>query len=196
MKQSIGPTNILLPLPVALVLCGPPASPNVIAISWLTIVTPQPPRIGLSVDHRRHSFKLMQEYPEFTINIPPASLAVPADYCGIASGKSIDKIAACDFNLLPGSKVAMPIIKECCLHLECRTEQAIDFGSHTFFVGEILDTRVDEDKMNKTSARKLPDVEKIDPLAYCSFIREYWSLGSMNGKAFQIGLAQKKDSSQ
>ena len=191
MKKSLGATNILLPLPAALILCGLPAQPNVIAIAWLTIVTPQPPRIALAVDHRRYSYGLLQDYPEFTVNIPPASLTREVDYCGIASGRTTDKIADCAFTLLPGSQVAMPIIQECVLHLECRREQVLDLGSHTLFIGEILDTRVDEDKLTTDSQRLLPDVGKLDPLAYCSYIRQYWSLGENAGGAFQIGLGQK-----
>lgn len=186
-KKSLGPTNILLPLPAALVLCGSPEQPNVIAIAWLTIVTPNPPRIGLSVDHRRHSYQLMTEHPDFTVNIPSAALAKVVDYCGIASGREHNKIAECNLTLRPGLKTPMPIIDECPLNLECHRSQAIDFGTHTFFIGEILDTRVDEEKMDTSSQREIPDVDKLDPLVYCSFVREYRQTGATLGKAFSIG---------
>jgi flavin reductase (DIM6/NTAB) family NADH-FMN oxidoreductase RutF len=187
MKTSLGPNNILLPLPAGLVLCGDPKKPNVIAIAWLTIVTPNPPRIGLSVDHRRYSYQLMTEHPAFTVNIPSSALAKVVDYCGIVSGREHNKIAECNLTLLPGLKTAMPIIAECPLNLECQRCQALDFGTHTFFVGEILDTRVDEDKMNAESQRQIPDVDKLDPLVYCSFIREYRQTGATLGNAFSIG---------
>lgn len=187
MKTSLGPTNILLPLPAALVLCGDPVNPNPIAIAWLNIVTPKPPRIGLSVDHVRYSYQLLQEYPDFTVNIPSADLAAKVDYCGIFSGRQHDKIKECDFTLLPGNTTSMPIIAECPLNLECRIESSLDLGTHTFFIGEILNTFVDTNKMDQSSNRAIPDVAKLDPLIYCSFIREYRRTGESLGKAFSIG---------
>ena len=186
MKTQFGPTGIFFPLPTALVACGTVDNPNIIAIAWITMLDESPPTIGFSVRKERHSFYLIQKHKEFSVNIPSSKHVKEADFCGIYSGRDTNKFKETGFTPLKGSKISAPIIKECPLNLECELAESIDINDRIFIVGHILETHVDSDKVLDKEKLKF-DMNKMDPIVYCSKIREYWSIGDKLGDAFSVG---------
>ena len=113
------------PLPPVLVSCGTLDSPNVLTVAWTGIVNTDPPMTYISVRPERFSFEILRKTGEFVINLPTESLARAIDFCGVRSGRDIDKIDACGLTLLPGETVQTPLVAESPVHLECQITQEL-----------------------------------------------------------------------
>ena len=121
----------LAPVPAVLAGCGDGSirNPyNLITIGWCGMVCSEPPMVGIGVRPERFSFGLIRRTGEFTINLPSKELAESVDYCGVVSGKAIDKFKERKLTPVPGSKVKAPIVAECPIALECRVNQTLELG--------------------------------------------------------------------
>ncbi len=186
MKKQLGPSDAIFPVPAALVVSGIGDSANVMTVAWIGIVSSTPPTIGISLRKSRHSHALIHKSQEFTVNIPSAQQFREVDYCGMVSGRQHDKIKELGFTLLPGSVTSTPILQECPYNVECKVTQEVELGDYTLFMGEIVQTHVDEAHIDSTNRARI-NVASLDPLVYCAVIREYWSMGEKLGKWFDAG---------
>jgi flavin reductase (DIM6/NTAB) family NADH-FMN oxidoreductase RutF len=156
----------LAPVPAVLAGCGDGSvrNPyNLITIGWCGMVCSEPPMLGIGVRPERFSFGLIRRTGEFTINLPTREMTETVDYCGVVSGKAIDKFKERNLTPLPGSQVKAPIVAECPIALECRVNQTLELGSHWYFIADILAVRVDPDLVDEQG--KL-DIEKAGLIAY------------------------------
>ena len=144
-----------------------------------------PPILAVSLKKGRHSLDIIKAAKEFTVNLPSASLFREVDYCGLVSGRKRHKFRDCGFSAAPGSVVKAPVVEECPFNLECRVVRDIEFGEWTVIFGEVVETHVDMAAFDPETGKI--DVSKVDPLAYCATIREYWNLGRRLGFAFDAG---------
>jgi len=175
MKKLIWPGSTqLAPVPVVLVGCGKEGSYNLITIAWAGTICSKPPMLSISVRPERHSYGLIRESGEFTVNLPTVDLIHATDYCGVVSGKDVDKFKETGLTPLPGSRVAAPLVAECPLGLECKVTQTIELGSHTLFLAEIVAVQVSEEFV--TSEGRLA-LEKAGLAAY------------VHGHYFEVGKA-------
>lgn len=183
MKKTLGAKDILFPIPIALIVSGNGDNANIISIAWIGITGSNPPSIGISLKKNRYSLDLIRQTKEFTINIPSTSDMIKTDYCGLVSGENTNKFNDTNYTALKSHKVKTPIIKECPYNIECKVINEVAIGDWILVIGEIVETHIDEDKMedNKIS------IEKVDPLVYVPTIREYWSIGKLLGKSFNVG---------
>jgi flavin reductase (DIM6/NTAB) family NADH-FMN oxidoreductase RutF len=141
-------STALYPLPAVLVSCGR-ERPNIITLAWAGTFCSDPPAVGIGVRSERFSHSLIAEVGEFVVNLPRADQVAVVDYCGQASGRDVDKWAACDLTPAPAHKVGVPIIAECPVALECRVSHRLTLGSHDLFVGEVLAVQVSEEVLNE-----------------------------------------------
>lgn len=139
------PGTMLCPVPVVLVTCAAaPGRPNIITIAWTGTVCSDPPMLSISVRPERYSHRLIHESREFTVNVPSVREAKAVDYCGVVSGRDVDKFKQTGLTAAPASKVGAPILVECPVNIECRVRQEMDLGSHTLFVAQIVAVQADE----------------------------------------------------
>ncbi len=185
-KTQLGPRDIIFPVPAVLVVTGTLESPNVLAVAWIGMMGSNPPVIGISLDARRYSCKLLSKHGEFTVNIPSSGSYVQTDYCGIRSGRNVDKFRATGFTPVKGAKVGAPVIRECPFNMECVVVNGLAFNGYRAFFGEIVETHIDSDKIDGTNAKDI-DISKVDPLVYIATVREYWSIGKKLGDSFSAG---------
>lgn len=183
MKKTLGAKDILFPIPIALIVSGNGDNTNIISIAWIGITGSNPPSIGISLKKNRYSLELIRQTNEFTINIPSTSDMIKTDYCGLVSGKNTNKFKDTNYTALKSHKVKTPIIKECPYNIECKVIKEVEIGEWILVIGEIVETHVDEDKIEN----KKISIEKVDPLVYVPTIREYWSIGKLLGKSFNVG---------
>jgi flavin reductase (DIM6/NTAB) family NADH-FMN oxidoreductase RutF len=186
MKMRLGPTDVIFPVPAALVVSGSGDTANVMTVAWIGIVSSTPPTIGISLNKKRYSLELIHQSQEFTVNFPSAKHFREVDYCGMTSGRKHNKIKDIGFTLLPGSVLATPIIQECPYNIECKVAGEIVLGDYTLILGTILETHVDEEHFDPSNRARI-NTTSLDPLVYCAVIREYWSLGAKLGKGFDAG---------
>ena len=163
-KQIWKPGNMIYPLPAVMVSCQREGEkPNIITVAWTGTVCTNPPMVYISVRPQRYSYDILDETGEFVINLTTKELTKAADFCGVRSGRDVDKFAEMNLTPWPGQKVSVPQIAESPVSLECRVTQKIELGSHTMFVAEVVSVSVDEKWMDETGRFHL---EKADPIVY------------------------------
>ncbi|NLD45608.1 MAG: flavin reductase family protein [Clostridiaceae bacterium] len=171
-KQLLNPSTILNPVPVVMVSCvDKDGKPNIITIAWAGTINSKPPMLTISVRKERYSYSLIKEKGQFVVNLTNRKLAYAADFCGVKSGRDIDKIDALKLNLEKASKVDVPLIKESPVNIECVVKDIVELGSHDMFISEIVAVNVDEKLMDKSSKLNMDRAELI-----CYSHGEYWSL--------------------
>ncbi len=185
MKKSLGAKTLAYPTPVWLVgTYDIEGKPNIMTAAWAAIVCSKPPSIGVSLRKATYSYANIVARKAFTINVPSEKHVREADYCGIASGREVDKFAKCGFTPVKSDLVDAPYVQECPLILECRLIHTLEIGLHTQFIGEILDVKADPEVMGE---KGLPDIEKVRPMVFGPETRTYHGIGGYLGQAFAIG---------
>ncbi|MDQ7094674.1 flavin reductase family protein [Desulfosporosinus sp. PR] len=189
-KKIINKINVS-PLPEPAVLVTVKAEdqrPNIITIAWTGVFSHSPATVYIAVHPARYSHSLLKESLEYVINIPSENLAKITDYCGIVSGRNVDKFQETGLTPIAASVVKAPLIKECFVNIECKVKDILNFGSHDIFVAEIVATHYDEEVLKENG---VPDVERIRPYGYT--FGEYRSLGERLGSAGYSKTAIKEE---
>ncbi|MDR1917052.1 MAG: flavin reductase family protein [Synergistaceae bacterium] len=186
-KKNMGAGSFLYPTP--LVLCGTYDSsgrPNLATLAWAGICCSEPPAVQISIRKQRHTYSSIIEKKEFTVNIPSIKHTAEADFCGMASGRSVDKFDRARLTPLHGQFVDAPIVDEFPFCLECRLLHTFIIGSHDIFIGEILASWVREDCLSDDGG---PDPLKMAPMVYTPTKGGgiYYTIGDACGKAFDAG---------
>ena len=186
-KQSWRGSTLLNPEPPVLVSCGGLEKPNLITIGWTGTVCTQPSMVSISVRPERYSHHLIQESGQFAINLPTEALVRSIDWCGVKSGRDVDKFAACGLHAAPGSVLTgCPILEESPVNLECKVTQMIPLGSHDLFLAEVVACDVDESLLDETGKLCL---DKAKLIVYSH--GEYLALGRKLG-TFGYSVRKKK----
>jgi len=145
-------------------------------LAWAGTVCSDPPLMGLGIRPHRHSYKLIDETKEFVVNIPTVEILKEADFCGVVSGKDVDKFSETGLTAEPAEKVKPPLIKECPVNVECIVRQKIPLGVHHLFIGEVVGVHVNKDVLDDKGRI---DFSKLSPFVYNQ--GEYWSLNKKIG---------------
>ena len=122
----------------------------------------------------------------FSVNIPSADMAKITDYCGIASGRKVDKSNL--FKSFYGRLNTVPMIEECPLNIECKLLQTIETGNNLIFLGEVASVYANGEVLNEG----VPDIRAIDPLVLFGSVYHSWVLGPEIAKAYRIGKELKE----
>lgn len=185
-KISWPPSTQLAPVPAVLLGCGKSEGydANLITVAWCGIINSEPPMLSVSIRKERYSHAIISETGEFSCNVPLAEHAKAVDYCGVVSGRKIDKFKACKFTALDGEKISAPTVAECPLTLECKVAKVIELGSHDLFLANIVNVRVSKDFIDDNGHFNF-DAKGL--LAYCH--GAYYDLGKKLGT---FGFSVKK----
>lgn len=185
MKKPLGPSERLYPMPVPLIVAGTLTDVDVMPAAWVNVVSSTPPTLALGIRRSRATLERIRVTREFTVNVASASLATEVDFCGIVSGRMLDKIAVAGFTLSSGTATRTPIIDQCAYNLECRVTNELEVGDYVVVFGEIVQTHAEEDVL--TEDGRMVDIAKLDPLVYIAGQREYRRLGEKVADAFRVG---------
>jgi flavin reductase (DIM6/NTAB) family NADH-FMN oxidoreductase RutF len=177
-KQTWKPGNMLYPLPAVMVSTADKAgNSNILTIAWTGTVCTNPPMAYISVRPERYSYHMIRESGEFVINLTTKKLARATDYCGVRSGKDVDKWKEC--HLTKGTTSTLkyaPVIEEAPVNIECKVKSIQELGSHHMFLAEVTAVQVDESYMD---AKGKFDLNRIGLIAYSH--GEYLDLGKKLG---------------
>jgi flavin reductase (DIM6/NTAB) family NADH-FMN oxidoreductase RutF len=172
MKLKKNSWAALFPCPVVLVTCiNSNNIPNIITLAWAGIVCSDPPTIGLSIRPHRYSNKLIEVSGELVVNIPSEGILKAVDFCGMVTGKNIDKFSESGLTQEPAEKVKPPLIKECPVNIECLVKNKVPLGVHDLFLSQVVRVHIDQNILNKDDRI---DFTKTSPIVYNQ--GEYWSL--------------------
>lgn len=175
MKISLGAEALAIPSPVWVVgSYGINEQPNIMVVAWGAICCTTPPCISISVKKTRATYANIMDHGAFTINIPSRDHLVETDFAGMVSGITADKFSASGLTAAHSTVVNAPYVQDFPLILECQLLHMLDIGSHTQFIGQILDVKADEHTLGENG---LPCAQKIDPLIGSACERAYYALG-------------------
>ena len=179
--------NMLYPLPAVMVSCQRPGEkPNIITVAWTGTVCSSPAMVSISVRPERYSYDIIKETGEFVINLTTEKLARATDFCGVRSGRDVDKFAQMQLTAGKAVHVEAPLIEESPVNIECRTVQILELGSHHMFVAEVLGVDVDDKSLDKNGKLQL---NQAGLMVYSH--GEYFGLGKKIGK-FGYSVRRKK----
>jgi flavin reductase (DIM6/NTAB) family NADH-FMN oxidoreductase RutF len=182
MKKSLGPRTIPFPAPVWVVGSYDAAGrPNMMTASWVGICCSRPPCIAVSLRQQRYSYANLVARGAFTISVPSREHVKVVDYWGIVSGRDEDKLARSGLTAARSELVDAPYVAAFPAVMECRVLHTLELGSHTQFVGEILDVKVDEALLGSNGQ---PDFDRLALFVYAD---EYRAVGGIVAEAFTIG---------
>ena len=189
-KQVWKGTVLTAPVPPVMVSCGDMENSNIRTVAWTGTVNTKPPMTYISVRPTRYSYGIIKEKGEFVINLTPVSLIKKADYCGIYTGKKVDKFEKCRLTAEKSFKVSAPSIAESPLTLECKLREIIPQGSHDMFIADIVATSVDESLIDEKGSLHLSRAN-LSAFAH----GEYFELGKTVG-SFGYSVRKKKKKSK
>lgn len=186
-KQIWKPGNMLYPLPAVLVSVGNEnGEKNLLTVAWTGTVCTNPPMLYISVRPERFSYHMLRETGEFVVNLTTVSMAKATDYCGVRSGRDVDKWK--ETHLTPGMASRLrfaPIVEEAPVNIECKVTEVRELGSHHMFLAEVQAVQVSEAYLNADGKFRLNDAEL---LAYSH--GSYLSLGKVLG-SFGYSIRKK-----
>ena len=184
------PGTMLYPLPPVMVTCGTMEKPNILTIAWTGIINSDPAMTYISVRPSRYSHELIKSSKEFVINLTTSKMLKAADFCGVKSGKDVDKFKETGLTALPCQKVKAPMIEQSPLSLECRVTEIKPLGSHDLFLAQIVAVHVEEELLDDKGRFEL---EKSGLVAFCH--GAYYALGGKLG-TFGFSVEKKKTRKQ
>lgn len=187
-KQVWKAGNMVYPLPAVMVSTADKSGKsNILTIAWTGTICTNPAMVYISVRPERYSYHMLKESGEFVINLTTEQLAKATDYCGVRSGKDVDKWK--EANLTPAKSEKLqyaPVIEECPVNIECKVTEVKELGSHHMFLAEVLAVQIDEQYLNEKNKFEL---NKTGLMAYSH--GEYLSLGKKIG-TFGYSVKKKK----
>lgn len=179
---------LIAPIPPVMVTCGTMEHPNVLTIAWTGILNTIPPKTYISVRPSRFSYPIIKETREFVINLTTASMIKAADFCGVRSGKDLNKLETCGLETEPAAHISAPMLSDSPISLECRVSEIIPLGSHDMFLADIVAVHVDETFIDRNG--KL-HISQCDLAAFAH--GEYFTLGKKIGSfGFSVRKKRKK----
>lgn len=185
-RQVWRPGNMLYPLPAVLVSTADlKRNANILTVAWTGTICSDPAMLYISVRPERYSYHMLKETGEFAVNLTTEKLAYAADWCGVKSGRGVDKWK--ELNLTRGKAKELtyaPVILESPVNIECKVTEIKELGSHHMFLAEVAAVQVDESYMKKNGKFEL---NSTGLLAYSH--GEYRSLGKEIGR---FGWSVKK----
>jgi len=186
-KQVWKPGNMLYPVPAVMVTVQDgEGKSNIITIAWTGTVCTNPPMLYISVRQERYSYHMLEETGEFVVNMTTKKLAKAADYCGVRSGRDVDKWKETGLTPEKAQAVSVPLIAESPVNIECRVKDVLKLGSHHMFLAEVLAVDVDESLLDMGGRLAL---EKAEPVVYSH--GEYYGLSELMG-TFGWSVRKKK----
>ena len=183
--------NMLYPLPAVMVsLTDKEGNSNIITLAWAGTICTNPPMLSVSIRPERYSYKIIKETGEFVVNLTTKELAYATDYCGVKSGKDVDKFEKMRLTKLASEKINAVAIAESPVNIECKVRQIMELGSHSLFIADVVNVRVDSRYIDEKGRFNLAKSELI---AYSH--GRYYELGKELG-TFGYSIKKSKEATK
>lgn len=186
-KIDFKPGNMLYPLPAVLATVrDKEGNDNVITIAWTGTVCTNPPMLYISVRPERHSYRALRETGEFVVNLTTEEMTKAVDFCGVRSGKDMDKFQEAGLTRGEAVKVNAPVIEDSPVNIECKVREVLELGSHHMFLADVVHVTVDDRYMDENGTFHL---EHSHPIVYSH--GTYFALGESLG-TFGYSVRKRK----
>lgn len=165
------------PIPAAMVSCGTMEKSNIVTVAWTGVINTNPAMVYISIRPERYSHDIIKKSKEFVINLTNEQLAYATDWCGVKTGRNVDKFEKMHLTKEKATHVKCPMIGEAPVSIECKVKEIKKLGSHDMFIAEVLAINADEKYFDKKGTF---DISKCNLIAYAN--GGYYTLGRKVGK--------------
>ena len=142
---------MLNPVPAVMVSVADEAHrPNIITVAWAGTICTNPPMVSISIRPSRYSYDIIEKPANLSSISPPKNWRA-CDYCGVVSGRDVDKFAKTGLTPMPVEHISAPAIAESPVNIACRVTESRALGSHTMFIAEVVGVTVDDEYLTKTT---------------------------------------------
>lgn len=187
-RVSFKPGTMIYPLPALMVSCGEnPEEYNIATVAWTGTICSDPPMCYISLRKSRHSHSIISRTREFVLNLTTENLAKQTDWCGVKSGKDVNKFKEMSLTPEKAPNISAPMIKESPLCIECKVIEVKELGAHDMFIANVVGVHADERYINKESG--LFDLQSAKLMTYSH--GKYYSVGEQLG-FFGFSVQKKK----
>ena len=169
------------PMPMALVGTQVDGRVNFMPEAWICRANYEPPLLAVAMNRGHYSHEGIMANGAFSVCFPGRELLQRTDYCGLVSGREVDKSAI--FEVFYGQLPTVPLIRECRLNLACRLVDRLEFATNSLFVAEIMECFADGDYLDGTR----PDHKAMELFFLTLPDNSYWSMGERIGEAWHDG---------
>jgi len=180
-KIGVEPSKIGYPMPVVIIGTEIYGKVNFMTAAWVTHVNLEPPMLAICLSKDHLTTETILKNKTFSVSFPDTKLAAKSDFCGLKSGKEIDKSGI--FKVFYGKVKNVPLIEECPLSVVCQLKEVHSVAGDMLLIGEVVEAFSEERYLNQGA----PDVKTMDLLVFTMPDNHYWSLGELIGQAFEIG---------
>lgn len=188
-KQRWKAGNMVYPIPAAMVSCGDQEKANIVTVGWTGTICTNPPMTYISLRPSRFSYGLIKESGYFVINLTTRDLVKATDFCGVRSGRDIDKFKAMNLTPIRDEETGCPMIGESPVSIVCKTKEIKELGSHHMFIADVLSVYIDETYLDEKGKFHL---NATDLIAYSH--GSYLALGEELGSfGYSVCKTKKKD---
>lgn len=191
MPEQVQISNDFSPLmPVVLAGTMYNGKPNFMAVGWCMRTNMAPPMLTIGIGKNKATAEAIMQNNCFSICVPSAKHKDGVDFCGLVSGKKIDKsnVFACFTGINPNC----PLVRDFPVNLECTLEYTQELPDHYLFTAEITRAWARKDILENGK----PHIENIAPLVLTMNDNRYWQLGGDIGLAWRDGLKMKRANEQ
>ena len=190
-KINLGSTIPAYPMPVVLVGAHVNGKPNFMTVAWFCMASYKPPRIAIALGKNHHTNPGIKENKAFSVCLPSEDMVEVTDYCGIVTGEEADKSEL--FEVFYGELKTAPMIAECRVNLECRVVKAFGIEQRQIYVGEVVQTYVEEGYVvEKEGRRGLVEMTELEPIIY-GLDNRYYGIGEMIGVGYKEGKGYQRE---
>ena len=188
-KQYWNAGNMLYPIPAVMISCGrKDEKPNIITVAWAGTICSNPAMVSISIRPERYSYDIIKETGEFVINLTTRKLLRACDYCGVKSGRNVDKFKEMKLTPYESRNIFAPGIEESPVNIECKVTEVRPLGSHDMFIAEVVGVSIDDSFLDKDGKFHLNDTGLI---TYSH--GEYFTLGEKVGSfGYSVRKKDKK----
>ena len=188
-KVKLGAVPLVYPIPIVLVGSNVNGRTNFVEVGDCAVLGIDPALVTISLSATHHTTSGIDECRAFSINLPSTRLLSRADYCGIVSGKDVDKSRL--FTIFEGEQTGAPMIQECPVGLECRVQEVVQIKHRRIFIAEVLDCYVSEPFVETVDGKqRIADLSKLDPIIY-ALDNRYYRIGSAIGIGYHEGICHE-----
>lgn len=199
-KQKIQKTkwkagNMIYPLPAVMVSCGDEERANIVTVAWTGTICTNPAMTYISLRPSRYSYELIKETGYFVINLTTESIVKATDFCGVKSGREIDKFKVMNLTVMRDEETNCPMIGESPVSIICETVEIKELGSHHMFIAQVKSVYVDESYMDEKGKFKLNETGLIaySHGSYLSTGKELGTFGYSISKKKPINKSSKEE---
>lgn len=178
--------NMIYPLPAVMVSCGNETEANIVTVAWTGTICTNPPMTYISLRPSRYSYNLIKESGYFVINLTTEALVKETDFCGVKSGRDLEKFKEMNLTCIRDEETNCPMIEESPVSIVCETVEIKELGSHHMFIANVKAVYVDESYMDERGKFQL---NKTGLMAYSH--GSYLSIGEEIG-TFGYSISKKK----